>query len=592
MRVTAAAAAAVLAALDLLPPVAAADRLIDDVAVARLRPLDPPHPRIALIAIGEDTLAGLPYRSPLDRGLLAELVGALKAKGVAAIGLDVLFDQPSEPAKDDALRAILAAPGPPVVVLEAARAAALTERQRRFQAAYLHGLATGHGQLARDRLDGVTRRHVPLLDDRPSLPAALAAIMGAPPVSGEPVIDWRQAPFPIYPAEAVALLPSAWLAGKIVLVGLVVADIDRHKTPLSLGAGTMPGLLVQAHILAQILDGRSSPLAGKPAKVLAAVTLAAAGAALAMARLSAPALTFLAVAGFAALWGGAAGLAAAGGPILSPLGPGLAWLVALGIGTAWARVRERTARATLMDLFAAHLSPPVADEIWRHRDELLRGGRPRPRALVATVMFTDIEDFTPISERLGPERLMTWIETYLEAMTEIVTGHHGIVLRFLGDGILAAFGAPLPRGGEAEISADAMRAVEAALAMEAALAGLNRGWAAEGLPEIRIRIGMVTGAMVGGSIGARRHLEYTLMGDVVNTAARLEALAKGVAGAPGSPCRILAARSTWERVQDCVEARPVGLLAVKGKAAPVEVHQILARRPAPPVPPAPPGRKW
>ncbi|MBC7905620.1 MAG: adenylate/guanylate cyclase domain-containing protein, partial [Rhodospirillaceae bacterium] len=182
------------------------------------------------------------------------------------------------------------------------------------------------------------------------------------------------------------------------------------------------------------------------------------------------------------------------------------------------------------------------------------------------------------------ERLMGWIETYLEAMTEIITAHGGIVLRFLGDGILAAFGAPLPRGDEASITADAIQAVQAALAMEDALHRLNRDWAAQGLPEIRIRVGMTTGAMVGGSVGARRHLEYTLMGDSVNTAARLEALAKSVAITPGSPCRILAARATWDRVQGVVSGRLVGEITVKGKRHPVEVYQILAA-PTPPTPP-------
>ena len=95
---------------------------------------------------------------------------------------------------------------------------------------------------------------------------------------------------------------------------------------------------------------------------------------------------------------------------------------------ALAQGRERASRAALMDLFAAHLSAPVAAEIWRHRAELLAGGRLKPASLVATVLFSDVENFTPASEALGPERLMDWIETYLEAMTEIVTGHGGVVL--------------------------------------------------------------------------------------------------------------------------------------------------------------------
>jgi len=173
---------------------------------------------------------------------------------------------------------------------------------------------------------------------------------------------------------------------------------------------------------------------------------------------------------------------------------------------------------------------------------------------------------------------MAWIEAYLEAMTEVVTAHGGIVLRFLGDGILAAFGAPLPRHTEAAITADALQAVRAALAMEGVLGRMNEAWRVQGLPEIYIRVGMVTGPMVGGSVGARRHLEYTIMGDTVNTAARLEALAKTVSSAPGSPCRILAAVTTWNLVKGAVNGRLVGEVVVKGKRRPVEVYQILGHR--------------
>lgn len=582
VRVAAGAALVVLVALHFVAPMAAADRLMDDLAVARLVPAMAQHSRIVIIAITEDSLAALPYRSPLDRAMLAGLITSLKQKGVAAIGLDVLFDQPSEPAKDALLRAALTAAGPPVVVLAAGQAAELTARQRQFHTEFLHGLLAGHGHLARDRLDGVVRNQVPWLDGRLSLPATLAATTGLVPSSLTPsLIDWLRptnaaGAFPIYPAETVAVLPPAWLEGKLVLVGLEVPDADRHRTPLTQGAATMAGVEIQAQILAQMLDGRRAKQWGPGVAALVIMGLAMAGAMLAAARLALFRLALIAVAGVGALWAAWAGSAALGGPILSPLGPSLAWATALGVGLGLARSRERFARNTLMDLFAAHLSLPVAEEIWRHRDQLLAGGRPRPQSLVATVMFSDVENFTPASEELGPERLMDWIETYLEAMTDIITGHGGIVLRFLGDGILAAFGAPLPRGDEAAITADAIQAVQAALAMQDVLNRLNRDWAAAGLPEIRIRVGMVTGAMVGGSVGARRHLEYTLMGDSVNTAARLEALAKSVAVTPGSPCRILVARSTWDRVHTVVSGRLVGEIAVKGKRQPVAVYQILA----------------
>lgn len=596
VRVAALAAAAGIGAVQVLPPLAAAERFTEDWAVARLAPPRPQHGRVVIVAITEESLAGLPYRSPLDRGMLAGLVRNLRAKGAAAVGLDVLFDQPSEPAKDRALRDELKAPGAPVAVLAAGMPAELTPRQRAFHAAFLAGLLSGHGHLARDRLDGAVRWQLPWLDGRLSLPTVLAATAGTLPASLRPRrIDWLRpepglAAFPIYPAEAVAVLPPAWLAGKLVLVGLMVPDADRHRTPLTLGRPPMAGVEIQAQILAQLLDGRTSPVAASWAVAGLAAVLALLGALTAGGRLPLTGLAGLALFGLTLLWGGWAVLAAKGGPIIAPLQPSLAWLVALGAGMALAQGRERASRAALMDLFAAHLSAPVAAEIWRHRAELLAGGRLKPASLVATVLFSDVENFTPASEALGPERLMDWIETYLEAMTEIVTGHGGVVLRFLGDGILAAFGVPLPRRDDEAIAEDARRAVAAALAMEAALNRINEGFRAQGMPEICIRVGMVTGPMVGGSVGARRHLEYTLMGDAVNTAARLEALAKTVSAVPGSPCRILAAASTWNRVRDVVAGRRVGEVAVKGKSLPVEVYQVLgpARPVAPAAPPAPP----
>ena len=581
VRVAAVSAAAVLTALHWLPAGTAADRFIEDWAVARLVPPRPQDSRIVIVAFTEDTLAALPYRSPLDRAVVARLIETLREKGVAAIGLDVLFDQSSEPAKDHTLRRTIQGAGAPVAVLAAGTEAQLTERQRAFHHQFLTGLSAGHGHLARDRLDGVVRRQVPFLDGRLSLPATLAAMAGRVPRDVEPRrIDWlRPEPgklaFPIYPAETVALLPPSWLAGKLVLVGLVVPDADRHRTPLSLGSATMPGVEIQAQILAQMLDGRRSPIIGAWPLVLLMAWL---GGFTAATRMPGPVLVLLASGGAALLWASGAFAAAHGGPVISPLGPSLAWLTSLGAGLGLARARERAERATLMDLFAAHLSAPVAEEIWAHRAELLSGSRPRPHSLMATVIFSDVENFTPASEALGPERLMVWIETYLEAMTEVITGHGGIVLRFLGDGILAAFGVPLPRVGEAAITADAIQAVQAALAMEGVLARMNKIWRERGMPEIRIRVGMVTGPMVGGSVGARRHLEYTIMGDTVNTAARLEALAKTVEGAPGSACRILAAASTWERVNGAVNGRLVGEVTVKGKQRPVEVYQVLGHR--------------
>lgn len=566
-----------LAMTRVLPPLAIADRFLGDIAVSRLSPPEPQHPGIVVVAITEDTLAGLPYRSPLDRGLLAGLIDAARQAGARAIGVDVLIDQPTEPAKDAALRTSLQEA--PAVILAAGPETPLTPRQRAFHDAFLQGLRSGPGNLATDRIDGTVRRHVPLIDGRPSLPAALAALVGSAPPAEPFVIAWRlppdaaTRPFAVYPAHLLAVLPKSWLAGKIVLIGADLPDADRHRTPLSLGGRPTPGVEIQAHILAQILDGRQAPRIGLAGEAALTLLLAAAGVAVGALGLPLLAEAAIGVTVLAALWLGA-GLAAGEGAVVPPLAPSLAWAAAGGLTSMLLRLREKRRRLILMELFSAYVSEPVAREIWQHRDALLAGGRLRSQELCATVLFSDIEGFTPISERMTPEALMSWLDTYLESMTGVVLAHDGVVLRFIGDGILAAFGVPVAQQSEEAIADAATRAVSCTLTMQDELARLNAVWRTQGLPEIRVRAGIVTGPMVAGSLGASRHQEYTLIGDAVNTAARLEALAKTAATGDGL-VRILVAASTWQRVAAHFEARLVGDMDLKGKEERVRVYQIL-----------------
>ncbi len=572
-------AALALALARLFPPLILAESFLVDLAIARLAPPEPQHPGIVIVAITEDSLATLPYRSPLDRAMLAGLINRVREAGARAIGLDVLIDQPTEPAKDAALHQALADPA--TVVLAAGPETPLTDRQRAFHDSFLSGLNAAPGNLATERIDQTVRRHEPLIGDRPSLPAALAAVVGASPPTEPFTIAWRAPPdaatrpFAVYPAHLLVVLPKAWLAGRIVLIGADLPDADRHRTPLSLGTRPTPGVDIQAHILAQILDGRPSPLAGPISRGLLTLSLATAGVAVGALGLPLLAEAAVGVSVLAGLWLGA-GWAAAHGVVMPPLAPSLAWAAAGGVTSMLLRLREKRRRVTLMRLFSAYVSEPVAREIWRARDTLLSGGRLRSQEIQATVLFSDIEGFTPISERMTPEALMAWLDTYLEGMTGVVLAHDGVVLRFIGDGILAAFGVPVAAQSEAAITDAATRAVSCTLAMADDLEKLNAAWRVQGLPEIRVRAGIVTGPMVAGSLGATRHQEYTLIGDAVNTAARLEALAKTAATGDGL-VRILVAESTWHRVASRFTARLVGDMTLKGKEVVVRVYQILGR---------------
>jgi len=230
-----------------------------------------------------------------------------------------------------------------------------------------------------------------------------------------------------------------------------------------------------------------------------------------------------------------------------------------------------------MHLFASHLPDQVAQEIWRQRAVIMRGERPRPLRLTATVMFSDMAGFTTISEDLDPEIVTRWLDDYMKAMSRTVLAHGGIVLQFVGDGIQAAFGVPIPRTDEAEIDRDAARAVRCAIAMEQELHVLNEQWKREGLPSVSIRVGIHTGAMVAASIGAKAHLEYSLVGDNVIIAARLQTLPTMLPGYVNrASCCILVGESTWERLHGEFDGRLLGNMALKGKKRKVQVYRIIA----------------
>ena len=576
-----------LAAARLVPPLRTADESLGDRLIATSAPARPQHLGIALVLFGEDSFAGLACRSPVDRGMLADMIGVLEAARVRAIGIDVLFDQPTLPALDERLRRAMLGASVPVVAITALDQTPLTERQRHFLNGFTEGLPRGHANLAKDRLDAAVRWHVPFGGDgTPSLPVQLARVGGVSGVPAEPFrIDWHgrpdgaTAPFPVYPAEAVALLPKDWLVGRMVLVGTALAGIDQHRTPLSPAGSSTAGVEIEAHVLAQLLDGRSSPRLPVAGEAALALLMAAAGVAVALAGLP---LWLLASVGLllpAAGWAGVAALFAAGGPLVPLVAPSLAWVAGIAAMTVQLSLRERADRRVMMQLFANHVSQPVAEEIWRERATFMAGNRPRPQQLTATVLFSDIEGFTTICEALEPEPLIRWLEGYLDAMVRIVTANDGVVLRFVGDAVLAVFGAPVARTTQAQIDADAARAVRCALQMGRELVALNRQWQAEGLPPVGIRVGLHTGPLVAGSLGGLRHSEYSLLGDTANTAARLEAYGKLVEARTSRHCRIIIGDPTWQAVRQAVRGRyaalPVGEVALKGKTRTVRIWLLV-----------------
>ena len=567
-------------------PIAAAERLAEAVAFRFLGPLQAPDPDVIVIAITDDTLEQFPYRSPIDRAFLADLIDVLARHGAAAVGLDVVLDQPTEPAKDAELRRALLRSDIPVVAISIAPDTTMATDRRHFLDIFLTGVRTGDANLARDHFDDVIRDHVPLhpATGLPSFPAAIAAALGAP-IPGRPFpIEWRRSgrgpnsvpDVPVYPAESVGLLPGNWLKGKVALIGSMVPGSDEHRTLASSFGQPSFGVEIHAQVVSQLLHRHAVPPSALPwPEFLATAGLAAVGLALGAVwagLLATGALLSFGIAFVAAILADYAYT----GKLIPILPPIVALAIAGGAARAWRGQASRSDRRALRALFSRFVSEPVVNEIMKERDLFMSGGRPRPQELTATVLFADVAGFTTICEGLAPELLIGWLDHYIDTMAGIIMAHDGVLLRFIGDGILAVFGVPIPRRDEAAITADATSAARCAMAMEHAMERLNDAWDADGLPVGGLRIGLHTGPMVAGSLGTGARMEFCLLGDTANIGARLEQLGKEYAEPGPRYCTIVVGEPTWLRLSGAFPGVRIGEVMLRGRHASIAAYRIDA----------------
>jgi len=278
--------------------------------------------------------------------------------------------------------------------------------------------------------------------------------------------------------------------------------------------------------------------------------------------------------------GGIAWLAFTYGWWIPLAAPALGYAPAALLVTSYIAYQQRSMRSVLMKLYSRHVSKEIAESIWANRESFLAGHRPLAQKLVVTVLFTDLKGFSTISERMEPARLYEWLNGYLGAMAQVIQDHGGVLKQFTGDGILALFGVPVPHTTLAQQANDAEAAVRCALALGWRLVELRRDWEAAGLPPVSMRAGLYTGEVAAGSVGSDDRFEYAVIGDVVNTASRLESYDKTLADPDLLPnrCRILIGAPTHELLGDKFLSSEIGLLEVKGKVNKVPVFHILGEK--------------
>lgn len=537
-----------------------------------------PVPRdVAVIGIDVDDLRE--FADPRDfwHPHYGRLLAALARAEPAVVGLDVVFPERSYqhlvPGLDHALlKGLIAIRGRAPVVL--ARTVDDFNNFREIFAPYVAmvgGDAVGSVVVCKDE-DEVIRRFDEYLCDPqraqrvPSLAGLMAKRLGFEGAwrgwidfrVGEPMqyIPFREA---LRRAESDDPAWRAAIDGKPVLVGFILPFEDRRVVPVDLARWeprnqSVPGVLVHAQALRAMMNGGLvQPLPAWPVVLL--IVLGAA-------------FVFMpgriATLGFFALY--AAGLAALAlmalraGWFLEPATPVLAASFALGIRFTGEAIGQARERATLRNAFGSYVSPQIMSEILAGR---IQPGLGRKRQRVC-ILFSDIRDFTARSERMPPEELIDMLNRYFTEMTQSVHDNGGTVDKFIGDGMMCFFGAPQPL----ERATDA--AVAAARDMLRRLQALNEDFRRQGLAPLAIGIGLHIGDVVVGHVGSAARHEYTVIGDAVNTASRIEGLTKALG------CPLCISRDAWLDLSDRRGFEPLGEQSVKGRSS-VEIYGYTGR---------------
>jgi len=349
-----------------------------------------------------------------------------------------------------------------------------------------------------------------------------------------------------------------WFRGKIVLIGATVRSLhDDFATPLMLKTGnTMPGVFIHAFAQATFLENAFIFRAGLLANFL--LTLAACVFLGMMIHEKTPITAFLISLGLAMAYFLFSTVMFFMQIFIHTATPQLSLIATYVIMTSYKYLREEREKQFIKTIFKQYVTSEVVEELLHDPSKLALGGQNR----CVTILFTDIRNFTRLSEQISPEAAVELLNSYFDEMVQIIYRYEGTLDKYLGDGMMVIFGAPI------EQPDSAMRAVKCALEMQRVSIEFSRLRREKSLPAIDgIGIGINTGAVVVGNIGSQKHKEYTIIGDNVNLASRIVSIAL--------VNQVLVSENTFRIISDRVEVKKKETVKLKGKTEPVDIYEIV-----------------
>ena len=556
-----------------------------------------PSPQIVVVGIDDRSFIRLRAPQAIPHDYLASVIRGAQRSGARVIGLDVDLSATAGAGRDQALADAVsqaAAGGVPVVLSFVAQPVkdALGQYARPLlavegaPAGFVNDPADAAGVVRQFRafLPGAAGAPLPsfalallastaegLAPLRPAADGAFSVtalswrlrVLSPEPPAPAPLRvtdEWKDinyvgpsATFVTIPSDAVAAavdgaeLPRNPLHGKIVLVGLTYASsADRFETP----KGQMAGVEVHANIVHTLLTrswlGPRTWAWGLGAQAL--VSLGGAALFASLHPVEAGLVTLIAVAG--------------GFVPLADLvyGSGDFWIdLALPLIAVFIQVRsiDRLAQRRLQVSFARYVSPEVVRQVLSSPDATLRAEQRE-----VTILFCDLRGSTGLGEKLSMSELMRLLNQYFEMVTEAVFSQGGLINKFIGDGILAVYNAPVNVANHADA------AVKTALEIQSHMGVLNKRWGDWLAHRLEVGVGIHSGQVISGNVGSELRLEYTIIGDPVNVASRVEALTKEV------NARILITAATRARLAEHYPLRSLGAVPIRGRSEPIELFEV------------------